>query len=270
MHPASFTTAITPVLVIAGALFWTRSTQSLEADEIFTALAVVALVSGPLDNLIACLPFWAAGYAAVLRIQKFLLLGEIPEGCENVDDTEYTGREHINSSTPAVSIEESTEESVEMNRLTVLENAVEVTGLTVSFGSEEPILSNITLHIPKGCTAMGYGPVGCGKSTFLKAIIREEESAQGSVRTITNSIAYCDQSPWLQNVTIRENIQSDCGFESEWYWKVVKTCCLDKDFEQLDAGDLALVGSEGCNLSGGQKQRIVSRPVYIFNDLRRN
>lgn len=245
---------------------WTRSTKSLGADEIFTALAIVALVSGPLDNLIACLPFWAAGYAAVLRIQNFLLLEETPTFCESVNNTAVARREPIGSSTPLDGIDQSTAESVEMASLSAPQDAVEITDLTISFGTETPILNNITLKIPKSCTAMAYGPVGCGKSTFLRAIIREVESAQGTVRTITKSIAYCDQSTWLQNVTIRENIQGDGGFESEWYWKVVKACCLDKDFEQLSAADQALVGSEGCNLSGGQKQRIVSCPVDAFTN----
>lgn len=46
--------------------------------------------------------------------------------------------------------------------------------------------------------------------------------------------------------------------EARWYKSVVKACALDRDFEELEAGELSLVGSKGVSLSGGQKARVVS------------
>jgi len=46
--------------------------------------------------------------------------------------------------------------------------------------------------------------------------------------------------------------------EARWYESVVKGCALDKNFEELEAGELSLVESKGISLSGGQNARVVS------------
>ncbi|KAJ5719576.1 hypothetical protein N7493_007154 [Penicillium malachiteum] len=79
-------------------------------------------------------------------------------------------------------------------------------------------------------------------------------------------IAFCDDTPWLSNASIRSNIIGEnpsTGFDPEWYRTVVNACALDIDLMKMPAGDQTLVGSKGSKLSGGQRQRIaIARAVY--------
>lgn len=114
---------------------------------------------------------------------------------------------------------------------------------------------------------MVVGPVGSGKTTLLKGILGELPCSSGLVEVSSKSIAYCGQSAWLLNGTVRENV---CGFYTEkapndtWYDTVLRACCLDQDVLQLLKGDETVIGSKASSLSGGQRQRLVS---HIFNSL---
>jgi ABC-type multidrug transport system fused ATPase/permease subunit len=56
--------------------------------------------------------------------------------------------------------------------------------------------------------------------------------------------------------------------DSERYREVVRSCCLEKDFEGMEFGDQTEIGERGINLSGGQKQRIqLARAVYQNCDI---
>ena len=105
---------------------------------------------------------------------------------------------------------------------------------------------------------MVVGPVGSGKSTLLKALIGETYSLSGDLRLSVSRVAFCDQTPWLTNGTIRSNIVGESGvYDEAWYDTVIHACDLVTDFAQHSRGDQTMVGSRGVKLSGGQKQRIV-------------
>jgi len=115
-----------------------------------------------------------------------------------------------------------------------------------------------------GSLIMIVGPVGSGKSTFLKALIGETSVIRGDLRVKSSRIAYCDQTSWITNGTIRENIIAESNFvDEDWYTSVIHACDLDTDLRQLSRGDATVVGSKGSNLSGGQKQRIVGPALSI-------
>jgi ABC-type lipoprotein export system ATPase subunit len=115
---------------------------------------------------------------------------------------------------------------------------------------------------------MVVGPVGSGKSTLLRAILGEVPLLQGSIKRLSSPVAYCDQVPWLQNISIRQNIVGQDQFDKAWYQAVVSACALDIDMQQLPEGDQTLVGTGGVSLSGGQKQRVaLARAVYSKESL---
>lgn len=122
---------------------------------------------------------------------------------------------------------------------------------------KEPLLRSITMSVPESKISIVVGPVGCGKSTLLKAILGEIPPMQGSVYMATDQIAYCDQTAWHVNDTIRNSIIAASEFDEQWYSTVLQACALHEDLRQLPQGDQTMIGSKGVALSGGQGQRIV-------------
>lgn len=72
---------------------------------------------------------------------------------------------------------------------------------------------------------------------------------------LTESTAFCAQSPWLLSDTIKENILFGSTFDEARYKKVLFACALEPDLKQFELGDLTEVGEKGTVLSGGQKVR---------------
>lgn len=111
------------------------------------------------------------------------------------------------------------------------------------------------------------GPVGCGKSTFLKGLAGDTPVLEGELFVKYPDLAYCEDTPWLSNSSIRSNIvgeHSSSTFDPDWYRTVVSACALDFDLEKMPANDKTLVGSKGSKLSGGQRQRIVSDELCLY------
>jgi len=146
-----------------------------------------------------------------------------------------------------------------------------------SLGEEDPtvkdaiILRNITCNIKAGSLVAVVGKVGCGKSSFLSAILGEMEPEGNSKVYIPRDAnvekafftAYCAQNPWVINDTLRGNILFGRDYNQERYEKVIEACALKSDFEVLPAGDMTEIGERGINLSGGQKARVsLARSMY--------
>lgn len=68
---------------------------------------------------------------------------------------------------------------------------------------------------------------------------------------LNGSLAYAQQTPWIQNMTIRDNILYGEEMDKAHYYDTIKLCELERDFEILPAGDLTEIGEKGINLSGG-------------------
>ncbi len=250
----AFTTEITLVVVVAGAIFWTKDASGLSVAEIFTTLAVVAIVSHPLAAVIGSIPFIVGGLACVGRIQSFLLLPEVADERQTAQflktatttESERSDLDRIRSF-----VESSRSDSPNIYAATLSSVSV------ATPDASKQIIQDINMELSVGSTTMVIGPVGCGKSTLLKSIIGEVKPSQGSISVMAKHIGFCDQTAWLQNVSVRDNIVGQRPFSPTWYKSVVSACALDEDFEQLAEGDATLAGSGGGNLSGGQKHRIV-------------
>jgi ATP-binding cassette, subfamily C (CFTR/MRP), member 1 len=85
---------------------------------------------------------------------------------------------------------------------------------------------------------------------------------------VGGKMAYVPQTPWVQNLTLRDNITFGLPFDEEKYKKVVHACALELDFTILPKGDQTFAGERGINLSGGQRQRVcLARAAYHDSDL---
>lgn len=96
-----------------------------------------------------------------------------------------------------------------------------------------------------------------------KELLQDIQSNQEEIVTLSGEIAYVQQSPWIQNKTIRDNITYNEELDKARYYDAVESCELLRDLEILKAGDLTEIGEKGVNLSGGQKARVgLARAVY--------
>ncbi|KAH9173294.1 putative ATP-binding cassette transporter protein YOR1 [Lactarius sanguifluus] len=98
-------------------------------------------------------------------------------------------------------------------------------------------------------------------------LIGDMRRSEGAVR-VGGSVAYCPQSAWIENATIRDNICFGRPFEEGRYWKAIRDTCLEPDLNVLPNGDMTEVGERGISLSDGQKQRVnICRSIYSRSDI---
>lgn len=131
-------------------------------------------------------------------------------------------------------------------------------------------LKNINFTARKGQLTCVVGRVGAGKTTLIKSIIGEIPIVQDGKQSVSvnGSVAYCAQSPWILNSSIKENILFGRKYDKAFYDRTIDACQLISDFEVLPDGDATLVGEKGISLSGGQKARVsLARAIYSRADV---
>ncbi|MGH2319235.1 ABC transporter ATP-binding protein [Planococcus sp. SE5232] len=139
-------------------------------------------------------------------------------------------------------------------------------------------LQGINLSMNSGQTLGIVGKTGSGKSTFVKQLMREYPTGQGSIlmngielKKLTKDqlrswVGYVPQDHVLFSRTIRENIlfgKSDASEEE--LIDALRLSYFEKDLALLPSGLDTLVGEKGVALSGGQKQRISIARALIKN-----
>jgi len=123
-------------------------------------------------------------------------------------------------------------------------------------------LQHIDLTFPRGLTVI-YGKVASGKTALLQALLGELDLREGNLIKPHATIGYCAQTPWLQNMTIRENIVFTSPYDDVRYKRTIEACALLPDLANFKHGDLTSIGENGIGLSGGQKSRVaLARAVY--------
>lgn len=129
-------------------------------------------------------------------------------------------------------------------------------------GKTSPVLSDVNLTISRGLTVV-CGVVGAGKSALLQALLGELDELKGVSHLPNEMVGYCAQTPWLQSMSIRDNILFSSPYHEQRYKRVLEACALVPDLANFAHGDLSFVGENGIGLSGGQKARVaLARAVY--------
>ncbi|PNS14168.1 ATP-dependent bile acid permease [Sphaceloma murrayae] len=133
-------------------------------------------------------------------------------------------------------------------------------------GTTKPVLKDVSLTFPSGLTVV-YGQVAAGKSALLQALLGELDVHSGELIRPSSAVAYCSQTPWLQSMSIRENILFGSPYDESRYKETLNACALVTDLAAFQHGDLSPIGENGIGLSGGQKMRVaLARAVYSRAD----
>ncbi|KAJ5953836.1 hypothetical protein N7501_008115 [Penicillium viridicatum] len=218
---------LAPVLTL---ILFAMSSKSdrLQADQIFTSLALLAMVTHPANMVMTLIPQAISVMSNFDRIQTYITQPSIQ------DSRKYSPHDSIQR--PA----------------TIQDITIQPSSLA------SPILLGVSQPLDRGEILICAGAVGSGKTTLAMAILGEVTPTKGSICVSSRKIAYCAQGPWLPSVAIREAISGHLvDLDIEWYNAVIEACGLVSDFDSFVGGDMALIENNGMNLSGGQKQRIV-------------
>ncbi|KAK7222510.1 hypothetical protein V2G26_010513 [Clonostachys chloroleuca] len=227
----------------------------------FTTLSLVSLLATPIRYFVKGIPKVAAAFGCFQRIQKYLLMPQIIPEIESGDRNALVSHDDkIELQALAV----SRERSANGVPLLSIDKADFILPATTT-----PILRNISLSITSGTWTILAGPIGCGKSLLLLAIINELRHIRGTVsRSPSLEIGYCSQDPWLPNLSIKKLIVAHSPWNEELYSSVLEVCLLRRDLQELPQGDQQVIGSKGLSLSGGQKQRLsLARALYSRKQL---
>jgi len=150
-------------------------------------------------------------------------------------------------------------------------------GVSFSYEKEEPILCDLSFHIPSGKITAIIGPSGVGKTTIGHLIMRLFDPEQGRITLdgtdlrefklewLRNQVALVSQEPFLFHSTILENIKfSNPEADDATVMDASKAACIHDYIQTLPERYDTVVGDRGVRLSGGQKQRIsIARSVLM-------
>jgi ATP-binding cassette subfamily B protein len=139
-------------------------------------------------------------------------------------------------------------------------------------------LDGLSLEIQRGETIGVAGRSGCGKSTWLKVLMRLVHPGGGEVKlmgvplenisreVISRLIGYVGQSPFLFAGSVEENIAYGAGlFLPEDIRRAAQRACIHEEIVRMSDGYDTAVAERGANLSGGQRQRIALARVFLKN-----
>jgi ATP-binding cassette, subfamily B, multidrug efflux pump len=163
--------------------------------------------------------------------------------------------------------------------ITSLEDNIKINNLCFKYrNAEEYALKDISVEIPSGKMLGVSGPIGSGKTTLIRLLVRLYESPPDSIfidgkdiRSIPldllrSHIAYVFQVPFLFSDTIHNNIAiSNSEATREDVIRAAKKVCLHEEIISFTDGYETMLGERGINLSGGQKQRLALARALVRN-----
>lgn len=243
-------------------LTFAASQTQLSVGTMFTSLSYLLLLTDPLVTIFQSIPSILSGLACLSRIQEFL-------ECETRRDfrkilSDIRKEAALSSEKRVVGGEDQGEgPGADADPIVVSDG-------NFGWGADKFDLHDINTRVPKSSLTIVVGPVGSGKSTLCKALLGEIPYSSGNVVLSTRfpHVGFCEQTAFLSNGSIRDNIIGFSPFDSERYAQVIEATALTFDFATLPQGDETNVGSDGITLSGGQKQRVsLARALYLQSDL---
>jgi ATP-binding cassette subfamily B protein len=152
---------------------------------------------------------------------------------------------------------------------------VDLQHVTFAYRDRQPVIEDLSLHIPAGKTIAIVGSTGSGKSTLVKLLLRLYEIQSGAItldgiplqdlqlQDLRGAIGLVSQDVFLFHGTVRENIAY--GSPQATWDEIISAAKVAEAHDfimQLPQGYDTIVGERGQKLSGGQRQRLaIARAV---------
>lgn len=146
---------------------------------------------------------------------------------------------------------------------------LDVKDLSFSYDGAKEVLKDIKMHAEKGEIIGIIGESGCGKSTFLKLLLRFWERSGGEINyngtdidkintsSLLKNVTMVSQSTYLFEETIEDNLRiAKPDASQEEIENACKMASVHDFIMTLPDGYKTKVGALGDNLSAGEKQRI--------------
>lgn len=146
---------------------------------------------------------------------------------------------------------------------------LEVTDLCFSYDGQTQVLSDICMHAEKGEIIGIVGESGCGKSTFLKLLLRFWEKNHGEIAyngmdidavdgdSLLDNVTMVSQAAYLFDETIEENLRiAKPDATQDELESACRLASIHDFILTLPDGYKTKVGALGDNLSAGEKQRL--------------
>jgi ABC-type multidrug transport system fused ATPase/permease subunit len=143
-------------------------------------------------------------------------------------------------------------------------------------GSNNDVLSNVSLHVKAGTSLAIVGPSGGGKSTLVRMINRFLDPTAGAlfldgvnvkdadIEELRRSVGVVHQDTVMFNESILENIKFAKPSASKD--DVISACKKAQAHEfitRMTNGYDTIVGERGARLSGGERQRLALARVFL-------
>ena len=146
---------------------------------------------------------------------------------------------------------------------------VEFDNVTLEHDRESVVLDSVSFRVPAGSICAVVGPSGVGKSTIADLMLRLYDPQSGTVRLdgcdlcdirladVRSAVALVDQSPYLFNASIRENIAyARPEATLEQIVEAARAAAVHDFIAALPDGYDTQVGERGLTLSAGERQRV--------------
>lgn len=146
---------------------------------------------------------------------------------------------------------------------------LEVKEMSFGYDGDAMVLEDICMHVKKGEIIGIVGESGCGKSTFLKLLLRFWQKNKGEIAyndididlvntdNLLDNVTMVSQTTYLFDDTIEENLRIA---KPNATWKEIEEACKMASIHEfilnLPEGYQTKVGTLGENLSAGEKQRL--------------
>jgi ATP-binding cassette subfamily B protein len=155
-------------------------------------------------------------------------------------------------------------------------------GLEVAYrtgaGTSRPALRGVSMTIRHGETIGVAGRSGCGKTTWLRALMRLAHPTGGialiggiplesiSREAIGRLVGYVGQNPFVFAGTVAANIAYGCADATpEKIRRAAQMACIHDEIMMMPGAYKARLAERGQNLSGGQRQRIALARIFLKN-----